>query len=224
MGLGSTGGRNLDRLHEDRFGERVRRLRTQKKIGLRQFAKKIGVSPTYLSKIERMVFVPPAEDKIVAIARELGDDPDELLALAGKVSSDLLGIIRQHPREFALFLRLTRECSYTQAMKVLTGTEGFGTEEGKVDIGDKLAAKESQVTAACSRLAAAMEQLEKNVRALEQRLGGVLVQDNAPKVTNPSPAEERSGLCDLARIIHNHTDGVTAAGVLVEDLLRCLEV
>jgi transcriptional regulator with XRE-family HTH domain len=57
-------------------------------------AKKIGVSPTYLSKIERDEFPPPAEDKVKKMAEILGRDQDELLALAGRVASDLTEIIR----------------------------------------------------------------------------------------------------------------------------------
>jgi hypothetical protein len=38
---------------EENFGAAVRRLREEREIGLRQFAKMIGVSATYLSKIER---------------------------------------------------------------------------------------------------------------------------------------------------------------------------
>lgn len=66
------------------------------------------MSPTYLSKVERDEFPPPAEEKIKAIARELGKDPDELLALAGRVASDLEEIIQQKPREMATFLRASR--------------------------------------------------------------------------------------------------------------------
>jgi transcriptional regulator with XRE-family HTH domain len=87
------------------FGATVRRKREELEIGLREMAKKIGVSPTYLSKVERDEFPPPAEDKVIAIANVLGCDRDELLALAGKVSSDLTEIIRRHPREMASFLR-----------------------------------------------------------------------------------------------------------------------
>ena len=36
----------------EKFGERIRRLRTGKNLGLRSFAKTIGISPTYLSRIE----------------------------------------------------------------------------------------------------------------------------------------------------------------------------
>jgi transcriptional regulator with XRE-family HTH domain len=52
-----TGGR-------ERFGALVRREREAKEIGLREMAKMIGVSPTYLSKVERDEFPPPAEDKV----------------------------------------------------------------------------------------------------------------------------------------------------------------
>jgi transcriptional regulator with XRE-family HTH domain len=71
-------------------------------------AKKIGVSPTYSSKVERDEVPPPAEDKVSAVAKILDRDPDELLALAGKVSSDLSDIIRERPRELAALLRTTK--------------------------------------------------------------------------------------------------------------------
>jgi transcriptional regulator with XRE-family HTH domain len=79
-----------------------------KEIGLREMAKKIGVSPTYLSKVERDEFSPPAEDKVRKIAEIIAHDADELLALAGRVASDLTDIIRQRPREMADFLRTAR--------------------------------------------------------------------------------------------------------------------
>jgi transcriptional regulator with XRE-family HTH domain len=90
------------------FGALVRREREAKKIGLREMAKKIGVSPTYLSKVERDEFPPPAEDKVRKISALLGRDADELLALAGRVASDLTDIIRQRPREMADFLRAAK--------------------------------------------------------------------------------------------------------------------
>ena len=94
-----------------KFGAFVRHERENKEIGLRQMAKKIGVSPTYLSKIERDEFSPPAEDKVRKIANILGSDVDELLALAGKVSSDLSEIIRERPRQLAALLRTTKGMS-----------------------------------------------------------------------------------------------------------------
>jgi transcriptional regulator with XRE-family HTH domain len=92
----------------EKFGELVRRKRVEKEIGLREMAKMIGVSPTYLSKVERDEFPPPAEDKVRKIAAIIGCDVDELLARAGRVSSDLSEIIKQHPREMAALLRTTK--------------------------------------------------------------------------------------------------------------------
>jgi transcriptional regulator with XRE-family HTH domain len=92
----------------EKFGAFIRREREAKEIGLREMAKKIGVSPTYLSKVERDEFPPPAEDKVRKVAGVLGLDADELLALAGRVASDLTDIIRERPREMADFLRAAK--------------------------------------------------------------------------------------------------------------------
>lgn len=96
---------------EKTFGACIRAWREEKEIGLRKFADLVGISPTYLSKIERNEFPPPGEEKVIAIARELEKDPDELLALAGRVASDLEEIIQQTPREMATFLRAARGMS-----------------------------------------------------------------------------------------------------------------
>jgi len=93
---------------EERFGARVRRLREGRDIGLRPFARMVGISATYLSKVERGELPPPAEDRVKEIARLLDQDPDELLALAGRVASDLGEIIKERPREMASFLRTVR--------------------------------------------------------------------------------------------------------------------
>ena len=57
--------------------------REAKEIGLREMAKMIGVSPTYLSKVERDEFPPPAEDKVKAIAKIIGCDADDLAGAGG---------------------------------------------------------------------------------------------------------------------------------------------
>ena len=89
----------------EKFGAFVRRERVAKEIGLREMAKKISVSPTYLSKVERDEFAPPTEDKVRAIAKIIECDPDELLAMAGRVPADLADIIKRHPVEMSALLR-----------------------------------------------------------------------------------------------------------------------
>jgi transcriptional regulator with XRE-family HTH domain len=90
------------------FGSFTRRQREAREISLREMAKLIGVSPTYLSKVERDKIPPPTEAKVKAIARIIECDADELLARAGRLSSDLLDIIKSHPTELAALLRTTR--------------------------------------------------------------------------------------------------------------------
>lgn len=92
----------------EKFGAFIRREREARGIGLREMSKKIGVSPTYLSKVERDEFAPPTEERVRAIARIFERDPDELLALAGRVSSDLADIIKRHPVEVSALLRTAK--------------------------------------------------------------------------------------------------------------------
>jgi transcriptional regulator with XRE-family HTH domain len=92
----------------EKFGAFIRRKRELKEIGLREMAKMIDVSPTYLSKVERDEFPPPAEERVKAIAKILECDPDDLLARAGRVSSDVSDIIKRHPVELAALLRTTK--------------------------------------------------------------------------------------------------------------------
>src|SRR5690349_12513225 len=92
----------------EKFGAFIRREREAKELGLREMAKMIGVSPTYLSKIERDEFPPPAEDRVRAIAEIIECDPDDLLARAGRVSSDITDIIKRQPIQLAALLRTTK--------------------------------------------------------------------------------------------------------------------
>ena len=76
------------------FGDHVRRRREtlrarDPEFSLRRVAARIGGDPAYLSKVER----------------ELDEDPDVLLALAGKVSAELVEIIRKRPRLMADLIR-----------------------------------------------------------------------------------------------------------------------
>ncbi len=100
------------------FGAKIRALREAQQISLRKFADKVGISSTYLSKVERDEFPPPGEETVKKFALALNQNPDELLALAGKVSSDLPAIIQQRPREMASFLRTASEMSNDEIVKL----------------------------------------------------------------------------------------------------------
>ena len=96
------------------FGSYVRTIRERKlnqdrSFSVRQLAQRIGVEPSYLSKVERDQVAPPSEATITRLAGELGEDADLLLAMAGKVSSDLRNIIMQRPQLFAELLRQMKD-------------------------------------------------------------------------------------------------------------------
>lgn len=88
-----------------KFGPHVREIREARALSLRGLARLIGVEPAYLSKIEREIFPPPSEALIVKIAAELGEDPDRLLALAGKIPSDVKDMIIQSEGQLAKKIR-----------------------------------------------------------------------------------------------------------------------
>ena len=96
------------------FGKRIRELREAKRktdpaFSLRRFAQAVGISATFLSKVETGDSLPPSADKVKRMAKLLETDADELLALAGKVDPMLSEIIREMPRAMADFLRTARE-------------------------------------------------------------------------------------------------------------------
>src|SRR5260370_22816640 len=72
------------------FGERLRLVRKERGLTLRQLAAGVGVDFTYLSKIENGRFsYTPAVDTIRELARVLKVDSLELLRLANKLPKEL---------------------------------------------------------------------------------------------------------------------------------------
>lgn len=106
------------------FGECVRRkrealARRNSEFSLRRVATRCGVTPAYLSRIERNEVAPPGEDTLVKLARDLEEDPDIMLALAGKISSDLKSAILARPQLFAELIRTVRDAPEHAILKVV---------------------------------------------------------------------------------------------------------
>jgi transcriptional regulator with XRE-family HTH domain len=104
------------------FGQyiRDRRLAMNERAGgysVRKTAALIDVQFSYLSKVERGAVAPPSEATIKRLAAVLEEDPDMLLALAGKVSEDLRNVILKRP---LLFAELLRELKNTPDKAVLS--------------------------------------------------------------------------------------------------------
>lgn len=95
------------------FGSFLREQREAKRsedrrFSVRQVAGRVGVEPSYLSKVERNQAAPPSEETIKRLADDLDLDADVLLAMAGKVSTDLMEVIRTRPRMFGALIRELR--------------------------------------------------------------------------------------------------------------------
>ncbi len=97
-------------LGDETFGQRIQRLRRELGLTQRYVASKLGLDFTYLSKLENGRGEPPGEDTVRKLAKILDTDEEALLALAGKVPSELR-IKAQRDVEFALFLRRLPDAS-----------------------------------------------------------------------------------------------------------------
>ena len=88
------------------FGNYLRALRTAKKVSIRELAKSVNKTPTYISDIERGNNKPPNEELLIDIIHhlDLGDDAlsakNKLFDLAaeerGVVSADIASFIMQN--------------------------------------------------------------------------------------------------------------------------------
>ncbi len=108
----------------DTFGSFVRNRRERLResdtaFSVRQVAQRVGVEPSFLSKVERGEAPPPSEGTIVALARELGENADVLLALAGKVSSDLQSVIRRRPELIAALIRELKDMPDQAVLRIV---------------------------------------------------------------------------------------------------------
>ncbi|NLF68852.1 MAG: helix-turn-helix domain-containing protein [Candidatus Anammoximicrobium sp.] len=101
------------------FGEVLREMRLAKGFSLRKFAKLVDVSPTYLSQVEQENVDPPTAERVQRMAEILGENADELIALAGRVPDDLPEIIQRRPTAIPELLREANGLSADQ-LRALT--------------------------------------------------------------------------------------------------------
>lgn len=84
-------------------GAFIRKTRIDKNISLRQLAKIVGISPTYLSHIEVDHAPPPGPEKLERIAEALDITSQELIILAGRWSERAAQAMGNRPELRALF-------------------------------------------------------------------------------------------------------------------------
>ena len=94
------------------FGETIRDLRVAQDLGLRETASKIGISPAYLSRIERGKERPPRPEVVKALAKVLAADPDVLFRLSSSTDPEVVDFLHDQPEAMAL-IRYLKEMSFT---------------------------------------------------------------------------------------------------------------
>ncbi len=90
------------------FGYTLRTIRTAAGISLRRLAKDVGVSPAYLSQVERGTLPPPTLPRLRDIAKVLGVPPASLTDLTDRLATEVLKLVRSMP-EAVRFLRVASE-------------------------------------------------------------------------------------------------------------------
>src|ERR1035437_1596005 len=87
-----------------RFGELLRQLRDESGTGIKRLAPELGVSYTYLSKLENGNTA-PSDEFISRVAKYFQYNEERLLLAAGKVPEEILRILRENPDEALEFLK-----------------------------------------------------------------------------------------------------------------------
>ncbi len=103
------------------LGDRIKRLRKERGLGLRETAAKVGISATFLSRVENNAEkAAPGEEVIRKLATVLGVEFDTLMQLAGRVAHDVVDVIKSDAGMPA-FLRRARDegISSEELMKLL---------------------------------------------------------------------------------------------------------
>ena len=116
------------------FGKILKENRLKARMGLRELAGRVGISPGYLSDLENEKVPPPSEKVILDMAFTLGVEKGELLKAASKVDPELSEYVAQEPRA-ADFLRMAKEQGYQngdwEKLTQLARVVGLGKEKGK---------------------------------------------------------------------------------------------
>jgi transcriptional regulator with XRE-family HTH domain len=86
------------------FGGMFKRLRKKTGLGIKRLAPHLGVTYSYLSKLENGATL-PSEELIYRTARYFSCDPNPLLLAAGKIPRDVLRILQEHPEDAFVFLK-----------------------------------------------------------------------------------------------------------------------
>ena len=86
------------------FGSYLRDLRQKTHLGIKQVGPEVGVSYSYLSKLENGL-VEPSEETLRKLATYYGVNEERLNTIAGRLPPDVSRILSEKPEEAVELLR-----------------------------------------------------------------------------------------------------------------------
>jgi nitrogen PTS system EIIA component len=98
------------------FGATLRLFRMERGIGLRELARQVGVSGSYLSRVENGHDPPPTPDRLAALADVLGIDRAALTELAGHAGPEVTEYLHRVPAAASFLLELAKRGLGTAAI------------------------------------------------------------------------------------------------------------
>ena len=99
------------------FAVRLKAIRADKGVGVRELGRLISKTGQHISNIEKGIANPSAE-VVVAIAKALGTDVDELLHLTGQVDPEVVDVIQASPSAIPSFLRSASNLTEAQWLEM----------------------------------------------------------------------------------------------------------
>lgn len=115
------------------LGDLIKSRRVELDMKLRELARRLEVTPSYVSDIEYDRRV-PSEEVLGRIATELQLDLDDLVARSGRIGSEAERYLRETPAATTLFRRISeRKLDDDQIKKLLKSVDRISPEddEGK---------------------------------------------------------------------------------------------
>lgn len=118
-------------MQEQTLGDIIREARIAKERSLRDLAKALEITPSYLSDIENDRRV-PSEDVLGKIAKLLGLDHDVLMAQAGRFGDEAERYMKRHPTAGVLFRKISdHNLPEPELRKLIREVEKLGRDHKK---------------------------------------------------------------------------------------------
>jgi len=105
------------------FASKIKEGRLRKDIGLRELARKLAVSPSYVFVLESGN-CRPSDDIVVKLGKLLSIEVDELMILVGKVPPDVSEYIIKNPK---VLKKLRKEMRTSRKVVEIGGNCSEGT-------------------------------------------------------------------------------------------------